>query len=239
MRMPAQSWLNMNADVLIVEDEPSIAELLAINLRHAGLKVRLAADAAQARSAVSDRLPDLVLLDWMLPGESGLQLARHWRASERTQALPIIMLTARAQEDDRVAGLDAGADDYLVKPFSTKELLARVRAVLRRRAPDRTDDALTLGGIELQPNQRRVAAGAQAVELSPKEFRLLHFLMAHPDRVHSRSELLNRVWGDHVFIDDRTVDVHIKRLRQALRQVGADAPLETVRGMGYRFNSQT
>jgi two-component system phosphate regulon response regulator PhoB len=148
-------------------------------------------------------------------------------------------LTARAQEDDRVAGLDAGADDYLVKPFSTKELLARVRAVLRRRAPDRTDDALTLGGIELQPNQRRVAAGAQAVELSPKEFRLLHFLMAHPDRVHSRSELLNRVWGDHVFIDDRTVDVHIKRLRQALRQVGADAPLETVRGMGYRFNSQT
>lgn len=239
MRMPAQSWLNMNADVLIVEDEPSIAELLAINLRHAGLKVRLAADAAQARSAVSDRLPDLVLLDWMLPGESGLQLARHWRASERTRALPIIMLTARAQEDDRVAGLDAGADDYLVKPFSTKELLARVRAVLRRRAPDRTDDALTLGGIELQPNQRRVAAGAQAVELSPKEFRLLHFLMAHPDRVHSRSELLNRVWGDHVFIDDRTVDVHIKRLRQALRQVGADAPLETVRGMGYRFNSQT
>jgi two-component system phosphate regulon response regulator PhoB len=237
--MPAQSWLNMNADVLIVEDEPSIAELLAINLRHAGLKVRLAADAAQARSAVSDRLPDLVLLDWMLPGESGLQLARHWRASERTRALPIIMLTARAQEDDRVAGLDAGADDYLVKPFSTKELLARVRAVLRRRAPDRTDDALTLGGIELQPNQRRVAAGAQAVELSPKEFRLLHFLMAHPDRVHSRSELLNRVWGDHVFIDDRTVDVHIKRLRQALRQVGADAPLETVRGMGYRFNSQT
>jgi two-component system phosphate regulon response regulator PhoB len=237
--MPAQSWLNMNADVLIVEDEPSIAELLAINLRHAGLKVRLAADAAQARSAVSDRLPDLVLLDWMLPGESGLQLARHWRASERTRALPIIMLTARAQEDDRVAGLDAGADDYLVKPFSTKELLARVRAVLRRRAPDRTDDALTLGGIELQPNQRRVAAGAQAVELSPKEFRLLHFLMAHPDRVHSRSELLNRVWGDHVFIDDRTIDVHIKRLRQALRQVGADAPLETVRGMGYRFNSQT
>jgi two-component system phosphate regulon response regulator PhoB len=237
--MPAQSWLNMNADVLIVEDEPSIAELLAINLRHAGLKVRLAADAAQARSAVSDRLPDLVLLDWMLPGESGLQLARHWRASERTRALPIIMLTARAQEDDRVAGLDAGADDYLVKPFSTKELLARVRAVLRRRAPDRTDDALTLGGIELQPNQRRVAAGAQAVELSPKEFRLLHFLMAHPDRVHSRSELLNRVWGDHVFIDDRTIDVHIKRLRQALRQVGADAPLETVRGMGYRFNSPT
>jgi two-component system phosphate regulon response regulator PhoB len=237
--MPAQSWLNMNADVLIVEDEPSIAELLAINLRHAGLKVRLAADAAQARSAVSDRLPDLVLLDWMLPGESGLQLARHWRASERTRALPIIMLTARAQEDDRVAGLDAGADDYLVKPFSTKELLARVRAVLRRRAPDRTDDALTLGGIELQPGQRRVAAGAQLVELSPKEYRLLHFLMAHPDRVHSRSELLNRVWGDHVFIDDRTVDVHIKRLRQALRQVGADAPLETVRGMGYRFNSQT
>jgi len=237
--LPAQSGLIMNADVLIVEDEPAIAELLAINLRHAGMKVRHAADAAQARSAVSERLPDLVLLDWMLPGESGLQLARYWRTSERTRELPIIMLTARTQEDDRVAGLDAGADDYLVKPFSTKELMARVRAVLRRRAPQRTDDILRVAGIEILPDARQVVAGGQVVELSPKEFRLLHFLMAHPDRVHSRSQLLNRVWGDHVFIDDRTVDVHIKRLRQALRDVGADAQLVTVRGMGYRFNSQT
>lgn len=224
--------------MLIVEDETAIAELLAINLRHAGHSVRLAGDARQALEAVKERLPDLVLLDWMLPGESGLQLARRWRSEERTRALPIIMLTARAQEDDRVAGLDAGADDYLVKPFSTKELLARVRAVLRRRAPERTDDALTVGGIELIPSARQVVAAGQAVELSPKEFKLLHFLMAHPDRVHSRSQLLNRVWGDHVFIDDRTVDVHIKRLRQALRDVAADGPLETVRGMGYRFNSQ-
>lgn len=230
--------MNTTADVLIVEDETAIAELLAINLRHAGLSVRLAGDALQARQAVAERLPDLVLLDWMLPGESGLQLARWWRSEARTRALPIIMLTARAQEDDRVAGLDAGADDYLVKPFSTKELLARVRAVLRRRAPERTDDALELGGIVLVPSARQVVAAGQVVELSPKEFKLLHYLMAHPDRVHSRSQLLNRVWGDHVFIDDRTVDVHIKRLRQALRDVGADKPLETVRGMGYRFNSQ-
>ena len=229
--------MNLSADVLIVEDEAAIAELLALNVRHAGMTARVAGDALQARQAVSDRLPDLVLLDWMLPGESGLHLARHWRGDDRTRALPIIMLTARGQEDDRVAGLDAGADDYLVKPFSTKELLARMRAVLRRRAPERSDESLQLGSLLLEPRARRVSKGGQVVDLSPKEFKLLHYLMAHPDRVHSRSQLLDRVWGDHVFIDDRTVDVHIKRLRQALRDAGADDALETVRGLGYRFNS--
>lgn len=221
--------------VLVVEDESAIAELVAINLRHAGYEVALAASAEQAQAAVDAVLPDLVLLDWMLPGQSGLTLARQWRNASRTRELPIIMLTARAEEPDKVAGLDAGADDYLTKPFSTTELLARIRAVLRRRAPEALDSAVEVGALRLDPATRRVMAEGIEVKLGPTEFRLLHFFMTHPERVHSRAQLLDRVWGDHVFIEERTVDVHVKRLREALAPVRCSQLVETVRGAGYRM----
>jgi two-component system phosphate regulon response regulator PhoB len=221
--------------VLVVEDEPAIAELIALNLRHASFDVELAATADAAQAAVDRVLPDLVLLDWMLPGGSGLQLAKHWRAHSRTRDVPMIMLTARAEEADKIAGLDAGADDYLVKPFSTKELLARIRAVLRRKAPEALDAAVEIGVLRLDPSTRRVTANGAELKMGPTEFRLLHFFMSHPERVHSRAQLLDRVWGDHVFIEERTVDVHVKRLREALAPGGAQAMLETVRGAGYRL----
>jgi len=224
--------------ILVVEDETAIAELVAINLRHAGHEVTLAADAAQAQAAVDGILPDLVVLDWMLPGESGLAMARRWRGQARTRDLPVIMLTARAEEADRVAGLDAGADDYLVKPFSVNELLARIRAVLRRMAPEALDAAVEVGALKLDPSTRRVMRGEIEVRLGPTEFRLLHFLMTHPERVHSRAQLLDRVWGDHVFIEERTVDVHVKRLREALDRVDCARMIETVRGAGYRLTQR-
>lgn len=228
----------------MVEDEQAIAELIALNLRHAGFEVQLAADAETAQRMVDSVLPDVVLLDWMLPGQSGLQTARRWRADARTRQLPIIMLTARAEEDDKIAGLDSGADDYLTKPFSPKELLARIRAVLRRKAPEALESAVRIGALELDPATRRVshhaslADGPQELKLGPTEFRLLHFLMSHPERVHSRAQLLDRVWGDHVFIEERTVDVHIKRLREALGQAGCAGMIQTVRGAGYRLSAQ-
>ena len=225
--------------VLVVEDESAIAELIAINLRHAGHDVTVAATAEQARVAMSGELPDLVLLDWMLPGESGVQLAKRWRSDPRTRELPVIMLTARADEADKIVGLDAGADDYLSKPFSTQELLARIRAVLRRKAPNALDEAVEVCGLRLDPATRRVTrrVGEQLRELKvgPTEFRLLHFLMTHPERVHTRGQLLDRVWGDHVFIEERTVDVHIKRLREALQPAELPQLIETVRGVGYRL----
>jgi two-component system phosphate regulon response regulator PhoB len=226
--------------VLVVEDEPAIAELVAINLRHEGFEVGIAADVAAAAAQVDERLPDLAIVDWMLPGgRSGLQLARDWRAQGRTKSLPIIMLTARVEEADKLAGLDGGADDYLTKPFSTKELLARVRALLRRRAPQALDEAVEVSGLVLDPATRRVTreidGGVQEARVGPTEFRLLHFLMTHPERVHSRAQLLDRVWGDHVFIEERTVDVHIKRLREALEPLRCAALVETVRGAGYRL----
>ncbi|HEX6362097.1 MAG TPA: phosphate regulon transcriptional regulator PhoB [Albitalea sp.] len=224
--------------ILVVEDEPAIAELVAINLRHAGHEVALAGDAAQAQAEVDAVLPDLVVLDWMLPGESGLALARRWRGQPRTRELPIIMLTARAGEPDKVAGLDAGADDYVAKPFSVNELLARIRAVLRRRAPESLDAAVEIGALRLDPATRRVSCAGREVRVGPTEFRLLHFLMAHPERVHSRAQLLDRVWGDHVFIEERTVDVHVKRLREALEPVQCARMIETVRGAGYRLTQQ-
>jgi two-component system phosphate regulon response regulator PhoB len=224
--------------VLVVEDETAIAELIAINLRHAGYEVTLAATADQAQAAVDAVLPDLALLDWMLPGQSGLALAKQWRGALRTRELPIIMLTARADEADKVSGLDAGADDYLTKPFSTSELLARIRAVLRRKAPEALDAAVEVGGLRLDPATRRVARGDDEVKLGPTEFRLLHFLMTHPERVHSRPQLLDRVWGDHVFIEERTVDVHVKRLREALSVVQCAHLVETVRGAGYRLTQR-
>ena len=224
--------------VLVVEDESAIAELISLNLRHAGYEVTLAASAEQAQAAVDGVLPDLVLLDWMLPGQSGLALARRWRAEARTRELPIIMLTARAEESDKVAGLDAGADDYLAKPFSTNELMARIRAVLRRKAPEALDAAVEVGGLKLDPSTRRVTRGDIELKLGPTEFRLLHFLMTHPERVHSRAQLLDRVWGDHVFIEERTVDVHVKRLREALAPAQCSQMVETVRGAGYRLTQQ-
>jgi two-component system phosphate regulon response regulator PhoB len=228
----------MSATILVVEDEPQVQELLAVNLEHAGHRVLRAASAEEAENAIREELPDVLILDWMLPGESGVTLARRLRAEERTRELPILMLTARAMEQDKVSGLDAGADDYLTKPFSPKELAARIKAVLRRRAPQLADDVVEIGGLRLDPAARRVSAGGAAVELAPTEFRLLHFLMTHPERVHSRAQLLDRVWGDHVFIEERTVDVHVKRLREALAPVHCSALIETVRGAGYRLTQQ-
>ncbi|NDY89599.1 phosphate regulon transcriptional regulator PhoB [Ideonella livida] len=224
--------------VLVVEDESAIAELIAINLRHAGFDVTLAETADQASVAVDGVLPDLVLLDWMLPGQSGVALARRWRADSRTRDLPIIMLTARADEADKVAGLDAGADDYLTKPFSTQELLARIRALLRRRLPEALDAAVEVAGLRLDPTTRRVSRAGTELKLGPTEFRLLHFFLSHPERVHSRAQLLDRVWGDHVFIEERTVDVHVKRLREALQPAQCAQMIETVRGAGYRLTQQ-
>jgi two-component system phosphate regulon response regulator PhoB len=221
--------------VLVVEDESAIAELISLNLRHAGYEVTVAIDSTQAVAEVDRVLPDLILLDWMLPGQSGLTLAKRWRGESRTKDVPIIMLTARGDEPDRVAGLDAGADDYLTKPFSTNELMARIRAVLRRKAPEALDSAVEVGGLRLDPSTRRVSRGSQEVKVGPTEFRLLHFFMTHPERVHSRAQLLDRVWGDHVFIEERTVDVHVKRLREALAPVQCSQMIETVRGAGYRL----
>jgi two-component system phosphate regulon response regulator PhoB len=225
--------------VLVVEDEAAIAELIALNLRHQGFEVAVAADAEGAQAEVDRVLPDLVILDWMLPGTSGVQLARRWRADPRTREVPVIMLTARASETDKIAGLDAGADDYLTKPFSPAELQARIRAVLRRRVPSALDLPVEVGALRLDPGSRRVTFDVvpQRIELKvgPTEFRLLHVLMSQPERVHSRAQLLNRVWGDHVFIEERTVDVHIKRLRESLAPAGAQAMVETVRGAGYRL----
>ncbi|QPF74445.1 phosphate regulon transcriptional regulatory protein PhoB [Roseateles sp. DAIF2] len=224
--------------ILVVEDESAIAELISINLRHAGFEVTLAGSSDQAQLEVDRVLPDLVVLDWMLPGQSGLALARQWRSQPRTKELPVIMLTARADETDKVSGLDAGADDYLTKPFSTNELLARIRAVLRRKAPEALDSVVEIGGLSLDPGTRRVSREGVEVKLGPTEFRLLHFFMTHPERVHSRSQLLDRVWGDHVFIEERTVDVHVKRLREALERVQCARMIETVRGAGYRLTQQ-
>ncbi len=225
--------------IVVVEDESAIAELIAINLRHAGHDVTVAPTAEAARHEIDAMLPDLVVLDWMLPGQSGLALARQWRADARTRELPIILLTARSEESDKVAGLDAGADDYLTKPFSTNELMARIRAVLRRRAPEALDDVVDVAGLRIDPSTRRINRQVDGREvdlkMGPTEFRLLHFFMTHPERVHSRAQLLDKVWGDHVFIEERTVDVHVKRLREALAPAQAAGMIETVRGAGYRL----
>ncbi len=223
----------MSTTVLVVEDEPHIQELVAVNLEHAGHKVLRAASAEEAEVAIRASLPDVLVLDWMLPGESGLAFARRLRSEPRTRDLPILMLTARAMETDKLMGLEAGADDYLTKPFSPKELAARIKAVLRRRAPELSGDAVELDGLRLDPAARRVSARGRRLSLSPSEFRLLHFLMTHPGRIYTRTQLLDLVWGDHVFIEERTVDVHIRRLRKALEPSGHDRLIDTVRGAGY------
>lgn len=221
--------------VLVVEDEPAIAELVAVNLRHNGFAVVLAPDGVAAQSEMDAVLPDLVLLDWMLPGESGAALARQWRKHPRTKGVPIIMLTARSEESDKVQGLDAGADDYLTKPFSTQELMARIRAVLRRRVPEAVQDSVQVGELSLDAAAYRVTFRGRELKTGPTEFKLLHYLMKHAERVHSRANLLDKIWGDHVFIEERTVDVHIKRLREALGE--AAFMVETVRGAGYRLSA--
>ena len=222
--------------VLIVEDEPSIAELISVNLRHNGFAPTWAEDGVAAQRELDAVLPDVVLLDWMLPGQSGLALARKWRADSRTRAIPILMLTARGDEPDKVAGLDAGADDYITKPFSTQELLARIRAVLRRRAPEQALDTVSIGQLSLDAGTHRVSWHGKPLKVGPTEFKLLQYLMRNPERVHSRAQLLDKVWGDHVFIEERTVDVHVKRLRESLGP--AARLLETVRGAGYRITAQ-
>jgi two-component system phosphate regulon response regulator PhoB len=223
----------VSATILVVEDEPQVQELVAVNLEHAGHRVLRAATAEEAQISIRRKLPDVLILDWMLPGESGVTFMRRLRADERTRELPILMLTARAMEQDKVSGLEAGADDYLTKPFSPKELAARIKAVLRRRAPQLADEAVEIAGLRLDPAARRVSANGKAVELAPTEFRLLHFFMTHPERVYSRTQMLDHVWGDHVFIEERTVDVHIRRLRKALEPSGHDRLIDTVRGSGY------
>lgn len=221
--------------ILLVEDEPAIRELLQLSLHHHGFDVETAANAQEAQRCVSLALPDLAIIDWMLPGQSGLALAQAWRQAERTRELPIILLTARGTEADKVAGLEAGADDYMTKPFSPKELLARVRAVLRRRAPHLLSEVINIACLSLNPATHRLTVQGHVIDLGPTEFRLLCFLMTHPERVYSRAQLLDEVWGDHVFIEERTVDVHVRRLRAALEPWGAHLHIETVRGAGYCF----
>lgn len=227
----------MTPTILVVEDEPAIQELVAVNLKHAGFLVVRAASAEEASTLIRAALPDLVILDWMLPGESGIALAKKLRADERTKELPIILLTARVHEEDKVQGLETGADDYVTKPFSPKELIARVRAVLRRRAPHLSGEAVEISGLQLNPATHRVSAAGKEIELGPTEFRLLYFFMTHAERVYTRAQLLDEIWGDHVFIEERTVDVHIRRLRAALEPTGHHVRIETVRGTGYRFNA--
>jgi two-component system, OmpR family, phosphate regulon response regulator PhoB len=227
----------MMPTILVVEDEPAILELLKVNLVDAGYEVREAPDAETAQQSLKQQLPDLVLLDWMLPGQSGLALARQLRGDARTRELPIIMVTARADEADKVAGLEAWVDDYVTKPFSPRELKARIKSVLRRRAPEAAQETLEAGVLKLDPATHRVTVSGREVSLGPTEFRLLRFLMARPDRVHSRAQVLDMVWGDHVYIEERTVDVHVRRLRVALEPFGADRLIETVRGSGYRLVS--
>jgi len=222
--------------VLIVEDEPAIAELISINLRHHGLSPLWVENGELAQREIDTVLPDLILLDWMLPGESGVMLARKWRSDPRTKGVPIIMLTAKVDENDKVKGLDAGADDYITKPFSVSEMLARIRAVLRRRAPEQAVPNVSVGELTLDGATYRVSYQGEPLKIGPTEFKLLSYLMHHAERVHTRSQLLDKVWGDHVFIEERTVDVHIKRLRESLGKAGV--MVETVRGTGYRLTAQ-
>lgn len=226
----------MSEKILVVEDEPDINELIQINLRHAGFEVLTSLDAEGARQILSDIRPDVLLLDWVLPGMSGFQLLRNMRSDSRWRDMPVIMLTARSDEVDMISALEVGADDYIVKPFSPRELVARVKAVIRRRDKQLTEGTVELGGLRLVPNSRKALAGDRDIRLGPTEFRLLHFLMTHAERVHSRSQLLDLVWGDCSHIEERTVDVHIRRLRGILEIHALAGMVQTVRGVGYRFS---
>jgi two-component system phosphate regulon response regulator PhoB len=224
--------------ILIVEDEKPIRDMIAFGLRRAGFTVSEAEDCSEARSRIADSRPDLLLVDWMLPDQSGLELTRSIKRNKETQDLPVILLTARAEEQDKVAGLEGGADDYITKPFSPRELLARIQAVLRRTSPTASGEAIEAGALKLDPVSHRVIVGEQTVSLGPTEYRLLQFFMEHPERVYARSQLLDRVWGGNVYVEERTVDVHIRRLRKALEPFACDSLVQTVRGSGYRFSTR-
>jgi two-component system phosphate regulon response regulator PhoB len=223
--------------ILIIEDEASIREMVAFALRKADMEPMQAADAREAQMAIAGTVPDLILLDWMLPGTSGMELARRLRREELTRDVPIIMLTARGEESDRVTGFDAGVDDYVVKPFSTRELIARIKAVMRRAHGDDGTGVIELGGLRIDGPAHRVFAGEQPVAVGPTEYRLLHFFAPHPERVYSRAQLLDHVWGGSVYVEERTVDVHIRRLRKTLEPWKLDTLVQTVRGAGYRFSA--
>lgn len=222
--------------VLVVEDEAAIATLIQFTLEQAEFAVQCVPSVEEAQPFLQSRLPDVLLLDWMLPGISGIDFIRQLRRDSRSRDLPIILLTARGEETDKEQGLNLGADDYITKPFSPRELIARINALLRRRAPQKTSTPLSVQGLELDPVQQRVRVNGQAVAFGPSEFKLLHFFMTHPDRIYTRSQLLDQVWGDHVFVEERTVDVHIRRLRRGLETVGYEHLIQTVRGSGYRFS---
>jgi two-component system, OmpR family, phosphate regulon response regulator PhoB len=228
----------MSPQILIVDDEPAIRQMLQFTLSGEGFDCRQAGNVDEASESLVGKTPDLILLDWMLPGVSGLDFARRLKRDPRTQGIPVIMLTARDDESDKIRGLDGGADDYVTKPFSTQELLARVRAVLRRSAPPGTNDTVEVAGLRLDAETHRVTVGNAALNLSPTEFKLLHFFISHPERVFTRSQLLDQVWGDHVYIEERTVDVHIRRLRKVLAAHAVDHFIQTVRSVGYRFSVQ-
>ena len=227
---------NLQPNVLIVEDEPPLVELLSYNLEKAGFQIHIARDGEEALLAVEERKPDLILLDWMLPYVSGIEICRRIRRNPETRNVPIIILTARGEEDDRIRGLEAGADDYVVKPFSPSELVARVRAVLRRTRPAFDKDSLTYGDITMDLTTHRVSRNDESVDLGPTEFRLLRFMMEHPGRVFSREQLLDSVWGHDTYIEPRTVDVHIRRLRKAMNLPGTTDLIRTVRSAGYALD---
>lgn len=229
----------MSANILIIEDETAIVTLLEFTLKQAGFSVQSALSAEQGKTLLREALPDLLLVDWMLPQTSGIELVAQLRADERTRELPIIMLTAKADEMDKEQGLNDGADDYLTKPFSPRELVARIKALLRRRSPHKTSEAVQYQGLNLEPQSRQLSYQSASTQLDPAESKLLHFFLTHPKRLYSRRQLLDFVWGDHVFIEERTVDVHIRRLRKALDAVGIAHWVQTVRGEGYVFDAQS
>jgi two-component system phosphate regulon response regulator PhoB len=238
MNVANKTMQTARGKILIVDDESAIRQMVCLALSQAGYRCIEAADTNEAQNKIVADTPDLVLLDWMLPGVSGMEYARRLRREKLTQELPIIMLTARTEEEDKVRGLDSGADDYITKPFSTRELLARIKALLRRSAPLSAETPIEVEGLALDPITHRVNAAGLNLDLGPTEFRLLHFFMTHPERVHSRERLLNGVWGDNVYVEERTVDVHIRRLRKALTPTGHERLIQTVRGAGYRFSPQ-
>ena len=228
----------MTDTILIVEDEPAIRQMLAFTLAGAGYGCAEAGDVEEAQASIAREGPALILLDWMLPGVSGMDFARRLKREQQTREIPIIMLTAKTEEADKVKGLEGGADDYVTKPFSTKELLARIKAVLRRSATRTLQEAIEVDGLRVDPQTHRVSAKDANMDLSPTEFRLLHFFVTHPERVYTRNQLLDQVWGDNVYIEERTVDVHIRRLRKILAPHGLDGLIQTVRSVGYRFSTQ-
>ncbi len=224
--------------VLLVEDEAAIREMLQFSLERAGFELLVASEVTVAKQCIQKQVPDIILLDWMLPGISGIDYAKQLRKDDNTSETPIIMLTARTEEEDMIQALEAGADDYITKPFSTKELVARIKSILRRTKPDNSGDSITVKSLVLDPVSQRVSIDNESVNLGPLEYRLLHFFMTHPERVYSRSQLLDYVWGENVYIDERTVDVHIRRLRKVISSNGYDSLVQTVRGSGYRFSAK-